>query len=67
MPPDTVTTPGVLRLDRAPTAVEVHHGPGCRSALLPRLPYQPGHAIVTAPDEHWAAVTEHAFPSPSAF
>ncbi|GHF41370.1 hypothetical protein GCM10018790_18760 [Kitasatospora xanthocidica] len=66
-PLDTVTSTGELRLDGTPTPVEIHHSHGCRSALLPRLPSQQGYVIVTAPDEHWPAVTDLALASPSAF
>ncbi|MEU4119663.1 hypothetical protein AB0F71_34845 [Kitasatospora sp. NPDC028055] len=61
------TSTDVLRLDGTPVPVEIHHGLGCRSALIPALPDQSGYVIVTAPDEHWEAVTELVLRPPTTF
>lgn len=61
------TSAGELRLDGTPVPAEIHHSLGCRSALVPELPGQPGYLIVTAPDEHWEAVTDLVLRPPTTF
>lgn len=58
---------GLLRLDGAPVRVEVHHGHGCRSALIPELPGQAGYVIVTAFDEYWDAASDLVLRPPTTF
>ncbi|MFF9642534.1 hypothetical protein [Kitasatospora aureofaciens] len=50
-----------------PVAVETHHSTGGRSALIPELPGRQGYVIVTAPDEHWDAVTDPVLRLPTDF
>ncbi|MGW2252980.1 hypothetical protein ACWCXH_22665 [Kitasatospora sp. NPDC001660] len=38
--------------------VHVHQAHGCSSTLIPQLPDRERYIIVTAPDEHWATVTD---------
>ncbi|MFE4356286.1 hypothetical protein ACFU7Z_12725 [Kitasatospora sp. NPDC057518] len=66
-PPDGPPTPGEVRLHGVPVPVEVHRSHGCRSALISRLPSQPGYAIVTAATEHWDTATDLALRPPAAF
>ncbi|MFF0415173.1 hypothetical protein ACFYUY_32630 [Kitasatospora sp. NPDC004745] len=65
-PIDAPPTPGLVRLDGEAVPVEVQHSLGCLSALVPRLPGQQGYVIVTAPAEHWAAVTDLVLRRPAA-
>ncbi|MFG3229224.1 hypothetical protein ACGF07_31180 [Kitasatospora sp. NPDC048194] len=62
----TTTSRGAIRVDGTAVPVEIHHSHGCRSAAVHRLPDQPGHLVVTAPDERWAAVTDLALRPPAA-
>ncbi|MER7843635.1 hypothetical protein ABTZ03_06760 [Kitasatospora sp. NPDC096077] len=61
------TSTGELRLDGTPVPVEIQHGSGCRSALIPELPGQSGYVIVTAPDEHWEALSDLVLRAPTTF
>ncbi|MFE4518328.1 hypothetical protein ACFRMQ_29590 [Kitasatospora sp. NPDC056783] len=66
-PLDGPPTPGQVLLHGVPVPVEVHRSHGCRSAVIPRLPSQPGYVIVTAAAEHWATATDLALRPPAAF
>ncbi|MGA5822429.1 hypothetical protein ACPC54_31755 [Kitasatospora sp. NPDC094028] len=63
----TTTSRGEVHLDGTPVPVEIHHAHDCRSAAIPHVPGQPGYLIVTAPDEHWTAVTDLVLQTPDAF